>query len=50
MVKVELPRASWDSVIYMLSEYSEIDWPRDPSPFVVSLIKEISDQVDAQEL
>lgn len=49
MVRVEMPRASWNTVIYILEEYAKQDWPRDPNPMIMATVKEISDQLDQQE-
>lgn len=49
MPKVNLPAASWDSVLYILEEYARMDYPRDPNPMVMALHKEIQDQVFEQE-
>ena len=49
MVKVEMPRASWESVMVLLKERAEIDWPREPNSFIMALVKEIDEQVYSQE-
>lgn len=49
MPKVNLPRAEWDSVLFILREYANMDWPRDPNPFTMALVNEIDQQVYSQE-
>jgi hypothetical protein len=49
MVKVELPRAQWESVLYIIEEFSKRDWPRTPNPITMALYTEIDQQVYSQE-
>ena len=49
MVKVEMPRAEWETMLYILEEYARRDWPRDPDAITMSFVKEISNQIYSQE-
>lgn len=46
MVKVNMPRAQWDAVLFILEETNKAQWNR---PFIMALHKEIADQVYSQE-
>ena len=49
MVKVEMPRAQWESVLYILEQYAKRDWPRDRNPIVMAIYTEIDQQIYSQE-
>jgi hypothetical protein len=48
MVTVKMPRAQWESVLYILEEHVNMDWPR-INVVTYNLMKEIKDQVYSQE-
>ena len=49
MVTVKMPRASWESVLYILEQYAKEDWPRKPNPIVMAIYTEIDQQIYSQE-